>query len=65
MLSYLASHIVHYKQYTSEEAAKDVAAFFAILFNSFPQYKSRALHLSGESYGVGQVPWPSSTHDVD
>ena len=65
MFSYRGSHIVKYKQYTTEEAAKDVAAFFAILFNSFPQFKGRALHLTGESYGVGRVPWPSSMDEID
>lgn len=29
-----------------------MAAFFAILSNSFPQYQGRTLHLAGESYGV-------------
>ena len=39
-------------QGTTEEAAKDIAAFVAIFFNHFTEYKGRAFHLAGESYGV-------------
>ena len=44
----LTSHI----QGTTEEAAKDIAAFVAIFFNHFTEYKGRPFHLAGESYGV-------------
>ncbi|KAF8868251.1 Alpha/Beta hydrolase protein [Gymnopilus junonius] len=37
---------------TTEEAAKDVAAFVAIFFENFSKFKSRAFHMAGESYGV-------------
>ncbi|KAF7366506.1 Carboxypeptidase [Mycena sanguinolenta] len=38
---------------TTEDAAKNVYAFISLFFESFGQFKGRALHLSGESYGVG------------
>lgn len=38
-------------QSTTEEAAKDVAAFVSIFFATFG-LKGRPFHLSGESYGV-------------
>lgn len=41
---------------TTEEAAKDIAAFVAIFFNHFTEYKGRALHLAGESYGGRYLP---------
>ena len=37
---------------TTEDAAKSVYAFISIFFETFPQFKDRPLHLSGESYGV-------------
>ncbi|KAF8443143.1 Alpha/Beta hydrolase protein [Boletus edulis BED1] len=37
---------------TTEEAAKDIAAFVAIFFENFSQFKDRAFHMAGESYGV-------------
>jgi carboxypeptidase C (cathepsin A) len=37
---------------TTEEAAKDIAAFLAIFFESMDGLKGRALHIAGESYGV-------------
>lgn len=39
-------------QSTTEEGAKDIAAFVAIFFENFSQFKGRAFHMSGESYGV-------------
>jgi carboxypeptidase C (cathepsin A) len=43
-------------QHTTEEAAVDVAAFFAILSDSFPQFQGRKLHMTGESYAVNRHP---------
>jgi hypothetical protein len=37
---------------TTEDAAKNVHAFISIFFETFKQFSGRALHLSGESYGV-------------
>lgn len=42
----------HGLQSTSEEAARDIAAFVAIFFENFPAFKGRAFHMAGESYGV-------------
>lgn len=39
-------------QGTTEEAAKDIAAFVAIFFENFSKFKGRAFHMAGESYGV-------------
>jgi len=39
-------------QSTTEEAAKDIAAFVAIFFENFSKFKGRAFHMAGESYGV-------------
>jgi hypothetical protein len=39
-------------QGTSEQAAEDIAALFAILSASFSQFRGRPLHLAGESYAV-------------
>jgi len=41
---------------TTEEAAKDVAAFVAIFFEHFSKFKGRGFHLSGESYGGRYLP---------
>ncbi|KAJ6546835.1 serine carboxypeptidase [Mycena capillaripes] len=41
---------------TTEEAAKDIAAFLAIFFESRDSLKGRALHIAGESYGGRYVP---------
>lgn len=43
-------------QSTTPEAAKDMAAFVAILFNSFSSLSGRRFHLASESYGVGPYP---------
>jgi hypothetical protein len=42
----------HGSQSTSEEAARDIAAFVAIFFENFSSFKGRAFHMAGESYGV-------------
>lgn len=42
-------------QSTSEEAAKDVAAFVSIFFENFHKFAGRAFHMAGESYGVSPV----------
>ncbi|KAF7315211.1 Carboxypeptidase [Mycena indigotica] len=41
---------------TTEDAAKDIAAFMFIFFEHFTQFKGRALHMAGESYGGRYVP---------
>ncbi|KAJ7144934.1 serine carboxypeptidase, partial [Mycena crocata] len=41
---------------TTEDAAKDIAAFLAIFFESMPGLRGRALHIAGESYGGRYVP---------
>lgn len=41
---------------TTEEAAKDVAAFVSIFFETFKEFKGRELFLSGESYGGRYLP---------
>ncbi|KDR70098.1 hypothetical protein GALMADRAFT_76614 [Galerina marginata CBS 339.88] len=41
---------------TTEEAAKDIAAFVAIFFENFSKFKGRAFHMAGESYGVRIEP---------
>ena len=40
------------QQGTTEDAAKDIAAFVAIFFEHFTKFKGRAFHMAGESYGV-------------
>jgi hypothetical protein len=39
-------------QHTTAAAAQDVAAFLAILSNSFSEFGSKPFHIAGESYGV-------------
>ncbi|KAF7307577.1 Carboxypeptidase [Mycena indigotica] len=41
---------------TTEEAAKDVAAFIAIFFAHFSKFQGRGLHLAGESYAGRLLP---------
>jgi carboxypeptidase C (cathepsin A) len=41
---------------TTEEASQDIAAFVAIFFENFTQFKGRAFHMAGESYGGRYVP---------
>lgn len=40
--------------YTTEEAAVDIAKFVFLFFENFPQFKGRAFHMAGESYGVSR-----------
>ncbi|KAI0310446.1 serine carboxypeptidase [Amylostereum chailletii] len=41
---------------TTEDAAVDIAAFVAIFFEHFSQFKGRAFHMAGESYGGRYIP---------
>ncbi|TFK38771.1 serine carboxypeptidase [Crucibulum laeve] len=41
---------------TTEDAAKDVAAFVSIFFEHFSKFKGRPFHMAGESYGGRYVP---------
>ncbi|TDL20451.1 alpha/beta-hydrolase [Rickenella mellea] len=41
---------------TTEESAKDIAAFVAIFFETFTKFKGRGFHLSGESYAGRYLP---------
>ncbi|KAJ7223362.1 Alpha/Beta hydrolase protein [Mycena pura] len=41
---------------TTEEGAKDIAAFIFVFFEHFSKFKGRALHMAGESYGGRYVP---------
>ncbi|KAJ7057230.1 serine carboxypeptidase [Mycena amicta] len=41
---------------TTEEGAKDIAAFMFVFFEHFSKFKGRALHMTGESYGGRYVP---------
>lgn len=62
-MHYRFSISYHGSQSTSEEAARDIAAFVAIFFENFPSLKGRAFHMAGESYGVCAyllcIYWPS------
>jgi carboxypeptidase C (cathepsin A) len=51
----LLSDLLKQTQSTTEEAAQNVAAFFAILSANFPQFQGRKLHLASESYGVSTL----------
>lgn len=44
-------------QATTKDAGDDITAFMSIFFEHFTKFKGRALHLTGESYGVG-TPLP-------
>ncbi|KAH9842991.1 serine carboxypeptidase [Rhodofomes roseus] len=49
---------------TTFEAAKDVAAFFAIFFEYFSEFSGRPLHMAGESYAGRFIPVVASeVHD--
>lgn len=49
---------------TSEEAAVDIAAFVAIFFEHFVQFKGRRFHMAGESYGGRYIPlFASAVYD--
>ncbi|KAJ7073301.1 serine carboxypeptidase [Mycena belliarum] len=41
---------------TTEEAAKDIAAFIFVFFEHFSKFKGRTFHMAGESYGGRYVP---------
>ncbi|KAF8518463.1 serine carboxypeptidase [Gautieria morchelliformis] len=41
---------------TTEDAAKDIAAFARIFFDTFSEFKGRPFHLAGESYGGRYLP---------
>ncbi|KAJ7630217.1 serine carboxypeptidase [Roridomyces roridus] len=41
---------------TTEEGAKDIAAFVFVFFEHFSKFKGRAFHMTGESYGGRYVP---------
>ncbi|KAJ7487366.1 Alpha/Beta hydrolase protein [Mycena galericulata] len=41
---------------TTEEAAKDIAAFVAIFFAHFSNFQGRGFHMAGESYAGRYVP---------
>ncbi|TDL20405.1 alpha/beta-hydrolase [Rickenella mellea] len=41
---------------TTEDAAKDIAAFVAIFFETFDEFKGRGFHLAGESYAGRFLP---------
>ncbi|KAF8589301.1 serine carboxypeptidase [Ramaria rubella] len=41
---------------TTEDAAKDIAAFSRIFFDTFSEFKGRPYHLAGESYGGRYLP---------
>lgn len=40
---------------TTPEAAKDAEAFVSMFFDVFDEFKGRAFHLAGESFGVGRI----------
>ncbi|KAF8991371.1 Alpha/Beta hydrolase protein [Cyathus striatus] len=49
---------------TTEEAAQDIAAFVAIFFEHFSQFKGRAFHMAGESYAGRYLPlFASAVYD--
>ncbi|PBK90881.1 peptidase S10, serine carboxypeptidase [Armillaria gallica] len=49
---------------TTEDAARDVAAFISIFFENFTQFEGRALHMAGESYGGRFLPlFASAVYD--
>src|SRR6266852_8626600 len=52
--AFVSPHFISYhgSQSTSEEAARDIAAFVAIFFENFPSFKGRSFHMAGESYVV-------------
>lgn len=41
---------------TTPEAAPDVAGFISMFFDVFNEFKGRAFHLTGESYGGRYLP---------
>ncbi|KAL1692251.1 Alpha/Beta hydrolase protein [Schizophyllum commune] len=50
--------------YTTEDGAKDIAAFVAIFFEHFSQFKGRPFHMAGESYAGRYLPlYASAVYD--
>ncbi|KZT39125.1 serine carboxypeptidase [Sistotremastrum suecicum HHB10207 ss-3] len=51
---------------TTEDAAKDIAAFVSIFFETFSKFKGRGFHLAGESYGGRYLPvYASAIYDYN
>ncbi|KZT24362.1 alpha/beta-hydrolase [Neolentinus lepideus HHB14362 ss-1] len=49
---------------TTEEAAVDIAAFVAIFFEHFSEFKNRGFHMAGESYAGRYLPlFASAVYD--
>ncbi|KAL7418832.1 hypothetical protein Q5752_006516 [Cryptotrichosporon argae] len=49
---------------TAEKAARDVQAFVSIFFDNFKEFKGRAFHMAGESYGGRYLPlFASAVYD--
>ncbi|RXW15110.1 hypothetical protein EST38_g10743 [Candolleomyces aberdarensis] len=49
---------------TTEEAAKDIAAFVHVFFEHFTKFKGRPFHMAGESYGGRYIPvFAAYVHD--
>ena len=57
--SVLSNELVDFEhsQATTKDGGDDITAFMSIFFEHFTKFKGRALHLAGESYGVG-TPLP-------
>ncbi|KAJ7694640.1 serine carboxypeptidase [Mycena rosella] len=47
---------LEFSQSTTEEAAKDIAAFVAIFFAHFSKFQGRGFHMAGESYAGRYLP---------
>lgn len=52
----MTPHYSPYGKSTAGEGVKDIAAFFAIFFENFTQFKGRALHMASESHGGRYIP---------
>ncbi|KAL4255957.1 Carboxypeptidase [Pleurotus pulmonarius] len=49
---------------TTEDAAKDIAAFVPVFFEHFTKFKGRAFHMAGESYAGRYLPvYASAVYD--
>lgn len=49
---------------TTPDAARDVEAFISIFFDVFDEFKGRAFHIAGESFGGRYVPlFASAVYD--
>ncbi|CAO1623370.1 unnamed protein product [Sympodiomycopsis kandeliae] len=50
----------------TNQAARDVYAFFRIFFGAFEQFRSNPFHIAGESYGGRYIPrFAAEMHDRD